>query len=61
MKATVLHNLNVPLTLIKDIELPILKRGQVLVKLAYSGVCHSQLMETRGKERRCIPTSFAWT
>lgn len=49
MKAAVLHNLNVPLTLFKDIELPILNRGQVLVKLAYSGVCHSQLMETRGK------------
>ena len=49
MKAAVLHNLNVPLTLYKDIELPKLNRGQVLVKLAYSGVCHSQLMETRGK------------
>jgi len=49
MKAAVLHTLNYPLSLHKDIELPLLNRGQVLVKLAYSGVCHSQLMETRGK------------
>ena len=32
-----------------NIELPKLRRGQVLVKLAYSGVCHSQLMEARGR------------
>ena len=49
MKAAVLHTLNAPLSLQKDIELPALNRGQILVKLAYSGVCHSQLMETRGK------------
>lgn len=34
---------------IKDIELPALRPGQVLVEMAYSGVCHSQLMETHGK------------
>ena len=49
MKAAVLHTLNVPLRLRNDIELPVLCRGQVSVQLAYSGVCHSQLMEARGK------------
>ena len=49
MKAAVLQALNVPLRIQNDIELPVLRRGQVLVKLAYSGVCHSQLMEARGR------------
>ena len=49
MKAAVLHALNVPLSIRNDIELPVLCHGQVLVKLAYSGVCHSQLMESRGR------------
>ena len=49
MKAAVLNALNNPLSLRNDIELPKLRNGQVLVKLAYSGVCHSQLMEVRGK------------
>jgi S-(hydroxymethyl)glutathione dehydrogenase/alcohol dehydrogenase len=49
MKAAVLNALNYPLSLRNDIELPVLRNGQVLVKLAYSGVCHSQLMEVRGK------------
>ena len=49
MKAAVLHELNVSLCLRDDIELPVLRHGQVLVKLAYSGVCHSQLMEAKGR------------
>lgn len=49
MKAAILQKLNNPLRIRSDIQLPILRRGQVLVKLAYSGVCHSQLMECRGK------------
>lgn len=49
MKAAVLHALNVPLLMRNDLELPVLRRGQVLVKLAYSGVCHSQIMEARGR------------
>lgn len=49
MKAAVLHTLNDSLRLRDDIELPQLLHGQVLVKLAYSGVCHSQLMEVRGR------------
>lgn len=34
---------------IKDVKFSTLRKGQVLVKLAFSGVCHSQLMEARGK------------
>jgi len=48
MKAAVLLNDSEKLKIISNIELPSLERGQVLVQLAYSGVCHSQLMETRG-------------
>ncbi len=48
MKAAVLWKTGEKL-LIKDrIEIPKLKAGQVLVKLAYSGVCQSQLMELKG-------------
>lgn len=48
MKAAVLLNKSKKLKIISNIELPSLERGQILVQLAYSGVCHSQLMETRG-------------
>ncbi|OQW46948.1 MAG: acetoin dehydrogenase [Proteobacteria bacterium SG_bin7] len=47
MKAAVLTELNQPLKIF-DVEVPPLREGEVLVKLAYSGVCHSQLMEARG-------------
>lgn len=43
-----MHKLSAPLLVADDVICPGLKRGQVLVKLAYSGVCHSQLMEARG-------------
>jgi S-(hydroxymethyl)glutathione dehydrogenase/alcohol dehydrogenase len=46
-KAAILEELGVPLA-IKEIELPELARGQVLVKILFSGVCRSQLMEVRG-------------
>jgi len=49
VKAALLENLNKPLVIETDIEIPPLKKGQVLVKLAYSGVCHSQIMEVEGK------------
>lgn len=49
MKAAVLEKLGSPLYIREQIEIPKLLRGQVLVELAYSGVCHSQLMEARGK------------
>lgn len=48
-KAAVLTNQNDPLTLVDGVECPKPGRGQVLVKLAFSGVCHSQLMEVRGR------------
>jgi S-(hydroxymethyl)glutathione dehydrogenase/alcohol dehydrogenase len=46
-RAAVLHALDQPLR-IETVEAPALAAGQVLVKLAYSGVCHSQVMEARG-------------
>ena len=46
-KAAILEKLGAPLA-IKEIELPELARGQVLVKVLFSGVCRSQLMEVRG-------------
>jgi S-(hydroxymethyl)glutathione dehydrogenase / alcohol dehydrogenase len=49
MKAAVLTHLNKPLDIMSGIERSAPERGQVLVKLAYSGVCHSQLMEVRGR------------
>ncbi len=49
MKAAVLIRLNQPLEIVEGIEHEPPGYGQVLVKLAYSGVCHSQLMEVRGR------------
>jgi S-(hydroxymethyl)glutathione dehydrogenase / alcohol dehydrogenase len=49
MKAAILMRLNEPLDLVSGIECGLPERGQVLVKVAYSGVCHSQLMEVRGR------------
>lgn len=49
MKAAVLNNINQPLAIKNNITFNKLKRGQVLVEITYSGVCHSQLMEVRGK------------
>lgn len=43
----VLTQTNQPLQ-IEELEIPALKEGQVLVKVAYSGVCHTQLNEVRG-------------
>jgi S-(hydroxymethyl)glutathione dehydrogenase/alcohol dehydrogenase len=48
MKAAVLRSVGQPLGLVVDIDIPEPRRGQVLVKLAFSGVCHSQIMEARG-------------
>lgn len=47
MKAAVLYGLNKPLRIV-ELNSPELLTGQVLVKIAYSGVCRSQLMEVRG-------------
>lgn len=48
MKAAVLREINKPLSL-ETLEVPKLNEGQVLVKLCYSGVCRSQIMELEGK------------
>ena len=45
--AAVLVELAKPLEL-ADLEIPALKPGQVLVEIAFSGVCHTQLLEARG-------------
>ncbi len=56
-KAAVLYNPNRPLVIETDVEVPELGHGQILAKIFYSGICHSQLMETRGKrgEDRYLP------
>ena len=48
MKAVVLVEQNAPLV-VADVELPILDVGQVLVKMAYSGICGKQIEEINGK------------
>ena len=45
--AAILEQLGQPLR-IRELTIPDLKPGQVLVDVAYSGVCHSQLHEVRG-------------
>ncbi len=54
--AAILVQLGAPLE-IWDLELPLLLPGQVLVEMAYSGFCHSQLNEMRGLkgEDRFLP------
>ena len=47
IRAAILNELGAPLV-VEDIELPELLVGQVLVKVLFSGVCRSQLMEVRG-------------
>jgi S-(hydroxymethyl)glutathione dehydrogenase/alcohol dehydrogenase len=54
--AAVLLETGKPLVL-ADLEIPALKPGQTLVEIAYSGVCHTQLLECRGHrgEDRFLP------
>lgn len=54
--AAVLKELNKPLQ-IEELTIPELNRGQVLVKILYSGICHTQLNEIRGLkgEDRFLP------
>ncbi len=47
-KSAILVAHNEPLV-IDELEIPKLKPGQVLVKISYSGVCHTQLLEWKGK------------
>ncbi|HAG73609.1 MAG TPA: acetoin dehydrogenase [Gammaproteobacteria bacterium] len=48
MRAAVLTKLGAPLEIFDGISVPNLGVGQALVKIAYSGVCHSQVMEAKG-------------
>lgn len=48
MKAAVLVAPGDPLWVTGGIEVPPPGRGQVLVRIAYTGLCHSQLMEASG-------------
>lgn len=48
MKAAVLERPGSKLRIVSGVQVPAPGRGQVLVHLAYSGVCHSQLMEASG-------------
>jgi len=45
--AAVLYEINKPLK-IEELSIPGLKKGQVLVRVAYSGICRSQLNEIKG-------------
>jgi S-(hydroxymethyl)glutathione dehydrogenase/alcohol dehydrogenase len=45
--AAVLIETGKPL-LLEELEIPSLKPGQVLVEIAFSGVCHTQVLECRG-------------
>ena len=47
MQAAVLLKINRPLE-IYELDIPALVAGQVLVKILYSGLCRSQVMEVRG-------------
>lgn len=46
-QSAVLFNSKLPLKVV-ELEIPKLNFGQVLIKIFYSGVCRSQLMEARG-------------
>ena len=48
-RSAVLRSINSPLS-IEELEVPVLGRGQVLVKILASGLCHSQLNEIRGRK-----------
>ena len=55
ISAAVLYKTRSKLKVVNDLLLPELKKGQVLVKMFYSGLCHSQLMEINGERNggRC--------
>lgn len=47
-KAAVLERIGAPLRII-ELELPLLERGQVLVRIKAAGICHSQISEIDGE------------
>lgn len=50
-KAAVLRNIGGPLV-IEELEIPKLGKGQVLVKILYSGLCRSNINEINGRKGR---------
>ncbi|OUX78761.1 MAG: hypothetical protein CBC19_04085 [Oceanospirillales bacterium TMED59] len=48
MTAAILTETKKPLQILDDLKIPELRSGQVLVKIHYAGLCHSQLMEAKG-------------
>ncbi len=48
-RAAILERINEPLN-IRELDIPELKPGQVLVDMSYSGICQSQLNEWHGKK-----------
>lgn len=57
LTAAVLTQCGQPLDIVENIKIPVLRAGQVLVKIHYTGICHSQLMEIAGArgEDRYLP------
>tara|TARA_B100000676_G_scaffold293780_1_gene330942 strand:- start:727 stop:1758 length:1032 start_codon:yes stop_codon:yes gene_type:complete len=47
-EAAVLVETGKPLV-VAELEVPLLKSGQCLVEISYSGACHTQLLEARGR------------
>ena len=47
-KSAVLIKTGKPLKIL-NLQIPFLRKGQVLVEILYSGLCHTQLHEIRGK------------
>ena len=45
--AAILVDTNQPLRIV-ELDTPVLKPGQTLVEILYSGICHTQLLEARG-------------
>ncbi len=50
-KAAILRNVGGPLV-IEELEIPTLEKGQVLVKVLYSGLCRSNINEIKGRKGR---------
>lgn len=48
IKSAILTHVGKPLKIIRDIVYENLNEGQLLVKIKYAGLCHSQLMEVKG-------------
>ena len=57
--AAILTETKKPLQILDDLKIPELRSGQVLVKIHYAGLCHSQLMEAKGfRSEYQFPTTW---